>query len=397
MFVEGVLIAGTDYDAIFTSLDNGYYWSHTSIGINSTYPYYLKSVENKIFTNSNVSNLEMSEDYGQSWEILNMKNVSDRVYKIVVHKNKYYAISNGLYFHVSADKGKTWSFEQLNYPASYLSDIHSNGSYLFAINQLQKLVRSSSDGKDWIQLQSGIENLACYKIEKFNKALLLSNGNGISISYNNGDNWTTYNDATAVTPSSSNKMVHLGNTIIVGNSEQGISISTDSTRTWTRMNNGLNQPFINDLIAYEGKLYLATDDGVFYSADTAKSWIPANEHLRNKKIYQITALNGHLYIGTRGNGIWKRQIWETTSLDPISKFNYKFYPNPTNDRIYFESDEATLEIRIYDASGSAVFILNKDLYDLKSGIDVSNLTPGIYFFQVQTDKGLLTEKFVVND
>ena len=66
------------------------------------------------------------------------------------------------------------------------------------------------------------------------------------------------------------------------------------------------------------------------------------------------------------------------------------YPNPATNQITIDSNEKIETIAIMDAMGKTV----KTIISTNNTIDVSNLTKGIYFLQIQTDKGLASKKFI---
>jgi len=67
------------------------------------------------------------------------------------------------------------------------------------------------------------------------------------------------------------------------------------------------------------------------------------------------------------------------------------YPNPTNGELNIKiSGLNIIETKIVDITGKVVFTTNL----INNSIDVSSLTNGIYFLQVQTKEGLLTQKFI---
>jgi hypothetical protein len=66
------------------------------------------------------------------------------------------------------------------------------------------------------------------------------------------------------------------------------------------------------------------------------------------------------------------------------------YPNPSStNRIHLHSEDEILSLRIVDASGRVVLQKNNP----NDTIDISNLELGLYFAQVQTNRGLQTIRF----
>jgi len=68
------------------------------------------------------------------------------------------------------------------------------------------------------------------------------------------------------------------------------------------------------------------------------------------------------------------------------------YPNPAQDRVFFQSAEAIQKITLYDFSGSKIKEFSPN--SSKAEINVSGLSSGIYLAEIQTAKGSRTEKVV---
>ena len=86
------------------------------------------------------------------------------------------------------------------------------------------------------------------------------------------------------------------------------------------------------------------------------------------------------------------------SLDcnSLSKNNYELaenisiYPNPATSRIYINSNEVIESIAIIDVFGKTI----ERSLTFKNGINISKLSKGIYFLQINTNKGLAIKKII---
>lgn len=67
------------------------------------------------------------------------------------------------------------------------------------------------------------------------------------------------------------------------------------------------------------------------------------------------------------------------------------YPNPTDDRLYIETEENIHEINIYNINGQRV---NESTS--QRVIDVEGLKSGIYFIKIETDNGDIVRRFLKN-
>ncbi|MEI7502916.1 MAG: T9SS type A sorting domain-containing protein [Paludibacter sp.] len=103
------------------------------------------------------------------------------------------------------------------------------------------------------------------------------------------------------------------------------------------------------------------------------------------------------------NQIWKHlnEIMQSPNGVAESYLNYKLniYPNPTSDFISFDPSIFTSgnlrNINIYNSLGESVINLGSN-FELNTKIDISHLPNGLYAIAFQSDKGTITEKFIVN-
>lgn len=89
---------------------------------------------------------------------------------------------------------------------------------------------------------------------------------------------------------------------------------------------------------------------------------------------------------------------QTLSTNEFSPPQIKLFPNPTNDWLTIEYDASILSsaITIYDISGGKVKQLSTDIKNQQHTVDVSDLTPGVYFVEINDNIGnSVYEKFVV--
>lgn len=86
-----------------------------------------------------------------------------------------------------------------------------------------------------------------------------------------------------------------------------------------------------------------------------------------------------------------------TSSTPIpeQEFDFQVYPNPASDFIYLSSEwdyplgARSLHWRLIDALGRVVKRISVDYGSLREKVDVSDLQPGVYFWEVLSIKGVL--------
>ena len=82
--------------------------------------------------------------------------------------------------------------------------------------------------------------------------------------------------------------------------------------------------------------------------------------------------------------------------EKVNRGKLRIYPNPAGDFIRVELPDKNQQLKnfsFYDMSGRLV--ISKPVLGLESGIDISELTPGMYVVQGNTDDGVFTGKVLV--
>ncbi|MBM2816829.1 MAG: hypothetical protein HW421_3591 [Ignavibacteria bacterium] len=109
-------------------------------------------------------------------------------------------------------------------------------------------------------------------------------------------------------------------TLFVGTWGDGIRKTTDTCKTWTNVNTGLNDLYVNDiLLTSAGDLFASTETGIFFSSDNGTTWQARNTGIPNPIVRTVKMhTNGDLYAGTYGYGAYKSTN-KGTSWFPVNK------------------------------------------------------------------------------
>ena len=100
-----------------------------------------------------------------------------------------------------------------------------------------------------------------------------------------------------------------------------------------------------------------------------------------------TANDGSGEIGTATISISN----QTTGINEVAVNTVSIYPNPTRSHLTISNTKASISsISIVDVTGKIVKVIDGN----ESVINVSDLTKGIYFLQVQTAEGSYNSKFI---
>lgn len=87
------------------------------------------------------------------------------------------------------------------------------------------------------------------------------------------------------------------------------------------------------------------------------------------------------------------EIYDTSGNNDVSKNSVSIYPNPANDELYIRSlNEQITAITIVDISGK--LIVQKYLTQKTLKMDVSDLSKGMYFIEIQTKSQIFRKSFI---
>ena len=187
--------------------------------------------------------------------------------------------------------------------------------------------------------------------------------------------------------------------------------------TWTNITGDLPNVPLGDLVRESYQiLYLGTEMGCYRTTNHGVNWHRWNNGMPEANIvtemdYIDSSSIGKFYViaGTYGRGMWIR---EGSGEDPSivgnepsnipNKYELKQnYPNPFNPTTTIEFLLPTndrVELNVFDISGRQVAsIINRNMSAgvHKIKFDASNLTSGVYFYQIRTGKLVDTKKMLL--
>lgn len=102
--------------------------------------------------------------------------------------------------------------------------------------------------------------------------------------------------------------------------------------------------------------------------------------------YTVVARNGNKY----SMPVFAVANVETVGIVAIEKSNVNIYPNPTTGILYVNLD-VRFEATVYNYQGQVVLRTS----DNNGQIDMSALTSGVYFVQINTGKNIMVEKVII--
>ncbi|MGA9294239.1 MAG: T9SS type A sorting domain-containing protein, partial [Ignavibacteriaceae bacterium] len=379
-----------DYDGkpeLFASID-GY-------PINYTVPY---------------SSIIMSRDSGKSWKkifpdtanhLLNLKINKASIFVETIPTNS----SDGIYLFKSANNGDTWEKIDTGYVSAFSFDnnkIFTGGNFIdltftpprTVIKVLYNNIKvSTDDGLTWEKVKSSLDS------GKIIKSPDIDTSSIISCLYAKGSNllvgMKAYNFDQipyAMPYSFGGYLYHL---IQKGDNW----VTADSS-------------FIGrSVFAFESSgndIYVAADTGVFRSTDYGSTWNDISYGMKNIYVPSLFKSDNYLYANTI-NGIWKRPLSEITSVNDgeggkenPDKFNLsQNYPNPFNPATtikYTLGSNTFVSLKIYDILGREVQTLingNQTSGNHLIIFNASNLSSGVYFYQLKAENFVETKKLLL--
>ncbi|MDP5094137.1 MAG: T9SS type A sorting domain-containing protein [Polaribacter sp.] len=182
--------------------------------------------------------------------------------------------------------------------------------------------------------------------------------------------------------------------------------ATSATPTWIEVERNLNVHSIRSaaITVSNGQVryFIGTARGLYSSTNpTTQDWI-----LEAPNTIGLAVVSGLVYrpsdnkllVGTHGNGMYETTVTGTLSTNDFatSKVDMVLYPNPTIFELKFASNQFEFNDKtrftISDVRGSVV---KKGTLKDKT-IDVSRLSKGVYFVQVNVNNKAIAKKFVKN-
>jgi hypothetical protein len=165
-----------------------------------------------------------------------------------------------------------------------------------------------------------------------------------------------------------------------------IDVNTDFILTWDAVDAGTNA-----LIGYN--IYQQFGDAEFtLLANTNDTTYTHNIAQIETYKYYVTA------VYNEGESA-ESNILTINYFKNVNEFllnkSIKLYPNPASDQINISASMEIITITVYDNIGQVVFVKNNvesDFYMLPT----NKLNKGLYFMQLETEKGRVSKRFVVN-
>jgi photosystem II stability/assembly factor-like uncharacterized protein len=220
---------------------------------------------------------------------------------------------------------------------------------------------------------------------------------------NAGINWTILRDDSVGTPLNTGKLQYVNEfNGYLYQEYQNILSSSNGGMTWSNLINAKDFYFYNIdtgwVINNSNQILRTNDGGVSWNPQNSPTAVLGNMNFVNAETGWIVGNNGAI-LKTITGGL--TNIQQTSTITPKNFSLSQNYPNPfnpvTNIKFSLPSTQYTI-LKIFDITGREVATLVNE--KLQAGeyefmFDSNELSSGVYFYQLRTDKFIQTRKMVL--
>jgi len=165
--------------------------------------------------------------------------------------------------------------------------------------------------------------------------------------------------------------------------------STDAGATWINISGSQLPNLPVNCIVFQSytkdDLYIGTDIGVYHKDSTMNEWQLFNTGLPFVSVreLEIQYSAGKLRAATFGRGVWESDLNSFPSfVGSVNPEFIKLFPNPT-EKYFTVTTPYKIEnckIELFNVTGQNV--LSEKLFSERTKIDISNLSKGVYIYNI---------------
>lgn len=390
-------------------------WTSQNLGIQAI----TSNNQNHIFVCTSTDGIYRSTDLGNSWrKIINGLTPSNITSISIDELGRIFIGTHGSGVYYSTNNGDSWN--KTNLSANYINKVYALNNYIFAGDGYgcSGVYRSTDMGLSWTNVKSGLG--VCTGNVIIMKNGFVFGGSGIEGMYkstNYGNSWTQINNGLTSTNIStmaydnfSNIYVGTQTNTYTGMPGRGVFKSSDYGATWVNLTNGITTNEISQLSASGNGIIFTSGTGnkaIFRSTNYGNSWSQySNGFPDHSDIGPICVTNSGYVFAAVNNIIYKifdplTELYEKSDSLPVEFILYQNYPNPFNPSttIYFSLPQYQfVTLKIYDILGREISTLineEKQPGNYKETFDGSNLSSGVYYYQMKAGKFVETKKLIL--
>ena len=336
--------------------------------------------------------LYITNNFGSSWSNIKHTEIDNPMGTVITrYGNISLSISPmAIWIKTSTDCGETFTEKHVwtedNYTTNELAKINSRYMYISATFDWEHVSFISNDGLNFLSIPYYMRYFIVFHNNKFifsvRDSLFITNDTNKTFSYLDNPGISELGQCEE---NSKGKLYMLV--------KDTLFTSIDSGWTWQRLNLSITGlQYLN--IDNQDNIYLRTADKIFCSYNDGLNWIDISENLllTTCKYPEIRFSDTKIFVRADDGNIYYRDIYSSIA-DNLNENNLSISPNPVNNilKIKFSADELyPKSIEIYSALGEKVIET-----EYKETIEVSNLSPGIYFCAIKSGNKFEMNKFVV--
>ncbi len=320
----GVIYAGTDFEGVFRSTDNGDNWSEVNNDFLSKGNFWVSSLEvnlnGDVFAWISHFGVFRSTNSGDNWAKVNVNighissySFPDAISSLAINSSGHiFATSHGVYR--SEDNDNSWEYVFGHLTKTYLYGSHERltidkNDNIYAAGS-QGIFKSTDNGETWANIYNdstrsySSEQILCLNTNSVGDIIAYTEYEGLIRSTDEGNSWSQINKDVGV----SSIAINSNGDIYIGTNYAGVLMSTDNGDNWAAINNGLYiQGVINAIaINSSGDIFIGKDEGIYRTTDNGNNWVKRNSGLKNHMVGSLV-INSYGYIYA---GIYKYFIGE---------------------------------------------------------------------------------------
>jgi photosystem II stability/assembly factor-like uncharacterized protein len=366
----------------------------------------IHKFDNKMYVATD-NGLYTSADDGNTWLSLN-SNLPLNIIVTCISKSGNNLIigtkENGVF--ISSDSGNSWTSSNLgltiggtNYSEITSIFTYNDRVFLGAKENLlffnfATLFISDNNGLSWTQSSNGLsQDTHVRSICNYGQYILLGTNSGVYITPDYGANWFFDGLSESITAINSNSNG------FYASSSNTIYFTSNLGNTWTSQVFGSGNDPIQTIANINDLIYIVRDNSVHY--DYNENWNLLNlgclSAIKRKGL--IANDSGTLFIGSNSgywdgisydvvnNGISKYTGSINSNNESLNENLFSVKPNPSDSYLTISVNTEYLNCTYYLTDGFGKILFKDMLFELENTIDVSNLSPGMYYLKI-SDKVL---------